>query len=434
MSYFLHSSGNGKDSQVHSFHPHHTYQVKILRFSHDYLFNTGGLMTHLRSLNEALVRIGQVQVLQTFLVGENQMKILRDSGKVEYKEGKWLQPDTPIRLFPCVVPMQTEGRTDMDSSRACSSFGRHLEKLLQQERPEILHVHLVRHRMQLVALQLARLRGISTVLTHHEGRPSTPEMSEILEEAIQLSDRTCAVSSFSASALGATKIDYQGFFVDQEFWNPTMVNCRDVESWKQLISPGVNDRLLVFPARFIPRKNHEFLIHGMKRLIDSHNILKAGLHIHLVLPGPTLPENRPLRSHLETLVSDLELSKNVTFMDTLEPTDLRSLYLAADIIVYPALNEGAGRSHLEGMLLGCCPVVANDAGLVEHVQNGVNGITFSPDQVDELVYGLESVLLHEDQRESLASTAQATATRLTLDRYAGDHMELYRSLIDVDSA
>ena len=190
------------------------------------------------------------------------------------------------------------------------------------------------------------------------------------------------------------------------------------------------DRLLVYPARFIPRKNHEFLIRGLHGVVRSRAVRDSGLGVRLALPGPTLPEGLPYKSHLEQLVSDLDLDGHVTFLDTLSPAELRALYAAAQIVVYPALNEGAGRSHLEGMLLGCCPAVSADGGLVEYVRHRVNGIVFSPDRIDDLVRGLESILLSDDLRRSLAAAARETAAGLTLDRYASEHLTLYRALIE----
>ena len=404
--------------------------MKVLRFSHDYLVNTGGLMGHLRALNRALVRTGRVEVLQTFLVGESQMEALESAGKVRRRGGLWFEAQSPIRVFPCLVPMRTPGRTDMDSDPACAAFRRHLDELLQRERPDLLHVHLVRHRIQVVALEAAREADVPTVVTHHEGRAATPEMAEILREARGLADRVCAVTRFSAAAFGGFPVDYRGFFVDREFWNRDAVTNHDREAWRRRLAPGAMDRLLVYPARFIPRKNHEFLIRGMAELVRSRAVRDAGLGVRLALPGPTLPEGFPYKARLEKLVTDLDLDGHVIFLDTLSPVELRALYSASEVVVYPARNEGAGRSHLEGMLLGCCPAVSDDGGLVEYVRHGVNGIVFSPNRVDDLVRGLESILLSEDLCRSLAATARETAAGLTLDRYASDHLTLYRGLID----
>lgn len=404
--------------------------MKVLRFSHDYLVNTGGLMGHLRALNRALAGTGRVEVLQTFLVGTSQMEALEAAGKVRRRSGHWFEARTPIRVHPCLVPMRTPGRTDMDSDTACNAFRAHLARLLQQERPQLLHVHLVRHRIQVVALEVAREAGIPTVITHHEGRPANPEMAEVLREAHRLSDRVCAVTRFSAEGFGGSPVDYRGFFVDRDFWNREAVPDRVRETWRDRLAPRETDRLLVYPARFIPRKNHEFLIRGLHGVIRSRKVRDAGLGVRLALPGPTLPEGIPFKSRLEKLVSNLGLEGHVTFLETLSPAELRALYAAAQIVVYPARNEGAGRSHLEGMLLGCCPAVSDDGGLVEYVRHGVNGIVFSPDYVDDLVRGLESILLSEDLRRSLAAAARETAAGLTLDRYASDHLTLYRGLID----
>ena len=407
--------------------------MKILRFSHDYLVNTGGMMAHLQALNAALVKMDGVEVIQTFLVGTSHMNELAASGRVERRGQGWIQPDTGIRLFPCVVPMRTKGRTEMDSEEVLASFEGHLENLLAQEQPDLLHVHIVRHWVQVLALRVARRQGLPSVLTHHDGMPAKSEMVEILHEATQLVDRTCAISGFSASALPGGPVDYQGFFVDRDFWNPAEVDVDEVQKWRRKLAPDTGHRLLVYPARFIPRKNHAFLVQGMYWLLQRAAIQDSGLVPHLALPGPTLPERLGYRESLETMAARLGVAERISFLGNLAPADLRALYAAAHVVIYPARNEGAGRCHLEGMLLGCCAAVANDGGLVEYLEDGVNGITFSPDSMEELVGGLESVLLSDEFRGKLAAAGRAAAERLTLGRYAHDHVELYRKLIDEGS-
>ena len=408
--------------------------MKILRFSHDYLVNTGGMMAHLQALNAALVKINGVEVIQTFLVGTSHMDELEALGRVERRGQEWIQSDTGIRLFPCVVPMRTKGRTEMDSEEVLASFEGYIEKLIEQEQPDLLHVHIVRHWVQVVALRVARRLRLPSVLTHHDGMPAKSEMVEILREATQLVDRTCAISGFSASALPGGPVDYQGFFVDRDFWNPAEVDGDEAQRWRRKLAPAAEHRLLVYPARFIPRKNHAFLVQGMYRLLQRQAIRDSGLLPHLALPGPTLPERHGYRESLETMAARLGVAERISFLDNLASTDLRALYAAADVVIYPARNEGAGRCHLEGMLLGCCAAVANDGGLVEYLQDGVSGTTFSPDSMGELVGGLESVLLSDELRGKLAAAGRSVAERLTLDRYARDHVELYRNLIDERSS
>ena len=390
-------------------------------------------MAHLQALNAALVKMDGVEVIQTFLVGTSHMNELAASGRVERRGQGWIQPDTGIRLFPCVVPMRTKGRTEMDSEEVLASFEGHLENLLAQEQPDLLHVHIVRHWVQVLALRVARRQGLPSVLTHHDGMPAKSEMVEILHEATQLVDRTCAISGFSASALPGGPVDYQGFFVDRDFWNPAEVDVDEVQKWRRKLAPDTGHRLLVYPARFIPRKNHAFLVQGMYWLLQRAAIQDSGLVPHLALPGPTLPERLGYRESLETMAARLGVAERISFLGNLAPADLRALYAAAHVVIYPARNEGAGRCHLEGMLLGCCAAVANDGGLVEYLEDGVNGITFSPDSMEELVGGLESVLLSDEFRGKLAAAGRAAAERLTLGRYAHDHVELYRKLIDEGS-
>lgn len=62
--------------------------MRVLRFSHDYLLNVGGLMVNVRGLNRELARCG-IEVDHAFLIGQDDMSTILQSAS-EYLLGSLL--------------------------------------------------------------------------------------------------------------------------------------------------------------------------------------------------------------------------------------------------------------------------------------------------------------------------------------------------------
>ena len=229
--------------------------MRVLRLSHDYILNTGGMMAHLRGLNRELARECGVEIDQAFLCGYEDMERLHRRGRMIEICGRYFQLDAMVNLFPCLVPQRSPGQPEMDDEHTVALFGRDFGRLLDERCPDIVHVHLVKHRVQLRSLQIAAERGIPTVVTHHEGVPETPLMNGILQEAARIADRVVAVSAHAAAAMPDRTVEYQGFFVNAGFWTAERVKPDELEAWIDQLALGTSDILIVYPSRFIIRKN-----------------------------------------------------------------------------------------------------------------------------------------------------------------------------------
>ncbi len=67
------------------------------------------------------------------------------------------------------------------------------------------------------------------------------------------------------------------------------------------------------------------------------------------------------------------------FTGYLRGDDLAHAYAAADIFVFPAANETFGNVVLEAMASGIPVIAPASGGVVDHVEDGVNGILFPPE-------------------------------------------------------
>jgi glycosyltransferase involved in cell wall biosynthesis len=114
------------------------------------------------------------------------------------------------------------------------------------------------------------------------------------------------------------------------------------------------DKLLVYVAKFIPRKNHLFLLDVLKELPDDYS---------LFLGGP-VAENGPLKSEGSMIIQkirDIVKNEGLEHRVRLKAgfiVDVDKYYQMADVYLFPTKEEGLGTPMLEALACGV-PVVAN---------------------------------------------------------------------------
>ena len=87
---------------------------------------------------------------------------------------------------------------------------------------------------------------------------------------------------------------------------------------------------------------------------------------------------------------------------------------AADIYVQPSRMEGLSYGLIQGMLKGCCPVVSRTGGMVELVEDNVNGFIFENDDAKAVDQLADYILrLHNDPelRQEFIKNSQLKLTQ-----------------------
>lgn len=179
-------------------------------------------------------------------------------------------------------------------------------------------------------------------------------------------------------------------------------NGIDVTTWnyRERVPRSGPPRLL-FVGRLEYEKGVQDAIVALPRIRRSH-------------PGTTLAvagEGTQIE-WLRRLARTHRVARSVSFLGTLDHTELLGRLHAADAIVLPSRYEPFGIVALEAAAAGTPLVTSTAGGLGEAVVDGVTGLSFTPGDVAGLTTAVREVL---DDPDAAQRRARAARARLTAD-------------------
>jgi glycosyltransferase involved in cell wall biosynthesis len=185
--------------------------------------------------------------------------------------------------------------------------------------------------------------------------------------------------------------------VDSAIFEPTAA----FEAAKRLrASLGVKPSGLLIGSvgRLAPEKNHDVLLHTLRRL------RVARVDAHLVIAG-----NGPLRERLLRRATELEIADRVSLIGELE--DVRPVLAALDIFVLPSVAvESFSNAALEAMAMGRPVILSDIGGAREMIDDGVEGYVVSPTELPARLPALIAALYAEPRkRQQMGQAARARA-------------------------
>lgn len=134
-----------------------------------------------------------------------------------------------------------------------------------------------------------------------------------------------------------------------------------------------------------------------------------------------------LRSHLEKLAINLNISNNVIFSG--HRTDIADILSCSDVAVLSSVREGFSITLLEYMAFGK-PIVATDVGgNREAIINGESGIIVPPKDPIALAEGIMKFLKEKKLAEDFGKMAKERfKKKFTIQKMINETEKLYNSL------
>jgi glycosyltransferase involved in cell wall biosynthesis len=159
----------------------------------------------------------------------------------------------------------------------------------------------------------------------------------------------------------------------------------------------------------IRRSQNRFVILGVGRLSAEKawdDLIRAvawlrnrGKAVELQIAG-----DGPERDALSALARELEVTESVRFLGW--QTDLRPIFMDADLMVLPSLREGLPNVLLEAMALGVPVVATAIAGIPRLLDSGRCGVLVSARQPDALAQAIWQLAEQPQRRAELAFLAR----------------------------
>jgi len=187
---------------------------------------------------------------------------------------------------------------------------------------------------------------------------------------------------------------------------------------------GLTGRYVFFVGVFEPRKNIPFLV-------DAFSLFRrrspVGGDFRLALAGGAGYRGREIADE----ILQRGLDPEVRLLGYVPDEDLPALYRGADLLVVPSRYEGFGLPALEAMACGT-PVLASDSSSLPEIV-GPAGETFPLDDVDLLADRIAVLLSSPERLEEMSGRGREWAARFTWAETASRTLDVYRSVLDIDT-
>jgi glycosyltransferase involved in cell wall biosynthesis len=183
---------------------------------------------------------------------------------------------------------------------------------------------------------------------------------------------------------------------------------------------GLDEDFILYVGTIEPRKNLITLVKAFEEVLRSTN-----LRPQLVIAG----KKGWLTDELFTYIESAKLGDRIHLTGYLGDDELRALYSACGVMVYPALYEGAGLPTLEAMACGAPVITTNTPAISEMV--GDKARLFSPTDFRALAQHIVELLTTPAARESMSRAGIHHAARFSWERAARETLEIYQKALGI---
>jgi len=187
----------------------------------------------------------------------------------------------------------------------------------------------------------------------------------------------------------------------------------------------VGGHLILYLGRLHPMKGPQYLIRALPEILSR-------------IPDTTLilvgPDHQGYRSHLEKIVSDLNVSKNVRFTGPIyDAQEKMQAYAACDVFCLPSGYEGTSQSIFQAMAQGKPVVATNAGGIPFQVNHGIEGLLVPYGDPKAISSSIIRLLEDQNLARRMGKAGRRRVERFCYDRLAKQMQGIYERLIEGDT-
>lgn len=188
-------------------------------------------------------------------------------------------------------------------------------------------------------------------------------------------------------------------------------NTIEYNEWKVKTDYSLRGRIrMVYVAYLYPGKRQHILVDIVKQLsnqyeieVDCYGDLKDKTYVEFV----------------ERLIFEKGLENNINLKGRIENSELRNLLSSYDLYICPTLMEMSPVNILEAKAAGLPIVSSNVGGIPDMLTDGVDGLFFKVDNIDDACLKIKQLLENQNLRESLGKEARYRVSKVYTAKEAG---------------
>lgn len=195
---------------------------------------------------------------------------------------------------------------------------------------------------------------------------------------------------------------------------PIVYNGVDIKKFYK-IDKEDKEIVLINVGRFSDQKNHRLLIKCL------YEVLKKDIKVKLYLIG-----DGELKEKIQEDIARYGIEKNVVFTGNV--SNVEDYLAKADIFVMTSDYEGLPLSAIEAMAAGLPIISTRAGGVVNLIQDQVNGILVDIGDEKEITEAILDLCQNFDKRKQLGDQAKYSVKKYSVENMVHQYEELYKQL------
>ena len=172
------------------------------------------------------------------------------------------------------------------------------------------------------------------------------------------------------------------------------------------------------------RKGQTFLVDAFSRIAGEFpewNLVLIGRH-----------GEKSMVDEISATISQARLAGRIDLITQCSNEELARWLKTAGVFVMPSLFEGLGLSLQEALFAGCACIASSAGGIMDLVQNGVNGLLVEPGNAKQLAQGLRMLLADEKLRArfEIKGPESILEKEMTAEKMTAKYDRLYRTVLE----
>lgn len=274
-----------------------------------------------------------------------------------------------------------------------------------KEKPDIMHGHWA-FPGGVIAYIMSRIYKTKSIITIHGGEIQLLKKFKIIRKitvySLNKSFQVLANSKYTKNELiklgvkenNITVMKVPPNFVNHEF------KREEIQKFKEKIISNA-DHIILFVGRLVERKGVIYLIKSMKEITSKN--------VHLVIVGG----GEEFQTY-QKLINNLNLKNNISLMGWISGSELGMLYKISDIFVCPSIIDSRGITEYLGLVIpeamySGLPVIATSVGgIVDTVQNEVNGLLVNQKDSKAIAKSIDRIISDEKLKKKIIENSKIT--------------------------